>query len=151
MKYWSGDVITKLQPEHIFVFGSNPEGRNGTGTAKAAMKFGAKYGKGRGLQGQTYALVTKNISAGFIEPCTGIMYDDAGFKSVSYDMIQDNIIELYECCLDNPDKWFIIPYKKSDRNLNGYSGLDMFAMFTGIEPLPRNIVFHNSFKEVTDE
>ena len=65
MRCWTGDTITKLEPNYIFVFGSNPEGRHGAGAAKAALKFGAKYGIGRGLQGQTYALVTKNLKEGF--------------------------------------------------------------------------------------
>jgi len=47
----------------IFVFGSNPEGRHGAGAAKTAVeKFGAKYKQGEGLQGNAYALPTKDIS-----------------------------------------------------------------------------------------
>ena len=65
MKCWTGETITQLEPNYVFVFGSNPEGRHGAGAAKAALKFGAKYGIGRGLQGQTYALVTKNLKEGF--------------------------------------------------------------------------------------
>lgn len=46
----------------IFVFGSNPEGRHGAGAAKVAVdRFGAKYGQGEGLQGNSYALPTKDL------------------------------------------------------------------------------------------
>jgi hypothetical protein len=46
----------------IFVFGSNPEGRHGAGAAKTAKeKFGAVYGQGEGLQGNAYALPTKDL------------------------------------------------------------------------------------------
>lgn len=46
----------------IFVFGSNPEGRHGAGAAKTAKeKFGAIYGQGEGLQGNSYALPTKDL------------------------------------------------------------------------------------------
>lgn len=46
---------------HIFVFGSNLAGRHGKGAAKYAKDyFGAKYGKGFGLQGQSYAIPTKD-------------------------------------------------------------------------------------------
>ena len=44
----------------IFVFGSNLAGRHGAGAAKAALNYGAVYGKGIGLVGMTYAIPTKN-------------------------------------------------------------------------------------------
>lgn len=46
----------------IFVFGSNPEGRHGAGAAKVAKdRFRAVYGQGEGLQGNAYALPTKDL------------------------------------------------------------------------------------------
>jgi hypothetical protein len=54
------DNITELAENEIFVFGSNLAGRHGKGAAKdAAKKFGARYGIGIGLCGQTYAIPTK--------------------------------------------------------------------------------------------
>ena len=44
----------------IFVFGSNEAGRHGAGAAKAAKKHGAIYGQGRGRQGDSYAIPTKD-------------------------------------------------------------------------------------------
>jgi hypothetical protein len=45
----------------IFVFGSNLAGRHGAGAAKEALlHYGAKYGQGEGLQGQSYAIPTKS-------------------------------------------------------------------------------------------
>jgi hypothetical protein len=45
----------------IFVFGSNLAGRHGMGAAWQARKHhGAIYGKGEGLQGNSYAIPTKN-------------------------------------------------------------------------------------------
>lgn len=44
----------------IFVFGSNLAGAHGAGAAKQALKYGAKYGKGHGLFGNTYAIPTKD-------------------------------------------------------------------------------------------
>lgn len=52
--------ITKLQPNEIFVFGSNYAGRHGRGAAVMAVKFGARYGLGEGLSGQSYGIPTKN-------------------------------------------------------------------------------------------
>ena len=54
--------IIDLKNNEIFVFGSNESGRHGKGAAKTAMKWGAKYGQGKGLQGKTYAIPTMNAS-----------------------------------------------------------------------------------------
>ena len=45
----------------IFVFGSNKAGRHGKGAAKYALEnHGAIYGQGEGLQGNSYAIPTKD-------------------------------------------------------------------------------------------
>jgi hypothetical protein len=45
----------------IFVFGSNTAGRHGKGAAlHARTHCGAVYGQGEGLQGQSYAIPTKD-------------------------------------------------------------------------------------------
>lgn len=54
--------ITSLEPNEIFVFGSNLSGRHGKGAAKTAMKWGAKYGQAYGLQGRTFGIPTVNAS-----------------------------------------------------------------------------------------
>ena len=47
--------ITRLQPDEIFVFGSNLEGMHGGGAARVAYEaFGTVWGQGVGLQGQRY-------------------------------------------------------------------------------------------------
>lgn len=51
--------ITSLGDNEIFVFGSNAQGMHGGGAAAAAMRqFGAVWGQGEGLQGQSYAIPT---------------------------------------------------------------------------------------------
>lgn len=149
-KYWSGDRITKLEDNQIFVFGSNPEGRHGMGAAKDAMKFGAVYGKGRGLHGQTYALVTKNLTAGYEEKMSHIslIYNKQGKRSVSLEWIKMNILGLYSCARDNPALKFFIVYKSSASNLNGYSSDEIFKTFVDNMDVPDNIYFHNSFRGV---
>ena len=62
-KYYENRVtpshIANLQEGEIFVFGSNPQGFHSGGAAKVAMeRFGAIWGQGEGLQGQSYALPT---------------------------------------------------------------------------------------------
>lgn len=45
----------------IFVFGSNLAGRHGAGSAKEAVKnWGARYGRGVGHIGNSYAIPTKD-------------------------------------------------------------------------------------------
>lgn len=55
----TADLITALEPGQVFVFGSNYAGRHGRGAAQTALHFGAKYGIGEGIRGNTYALPTK--------------------------------------------------------------------------------------------
>lgn len=61
-------LITALDPGEVFVFGSNLAGRHGAGAAKQALKWGALYGRGRGLCGQTYALPTKDQNLRVLPP-----------------------------------------------------------------------------------
>lgn len=52
-------LINELEPGEIFVFGSNIQGMHMGGAARVAYsKFGAEWGNGEGLQGQSYALPT---------------------------------------------------------------------------------------------
>lgn len=51
--------INVLETNEIFVFGSNIQGMHMGGAARVAYsKFGAEWGNGEGLQGQSYALPT---------------------------------------------------------------------------------------------
>lgn len=51
--------VTELEPNEIFVFGSNAGGVHGGGAARIAHdRFGAMWGEGHGLYGQTYAIDT---------------------------------------------------------------------------------------------
>lgn len=55
----SNDRIDHLEENEIFVFGSNASGYHSGGAAAYAMrKFGAIWGQGEGLQGQSYAIPT---------------------------------------------------------------------------------------------
>ena len=61
--------IQSLAPDEVFVFGSNLGGFHGGGAARAAMdKFGAVWGQGIGLQGQSYAIPTMQGGVETIKP-----------------------------------------------------------------------------------
>lgn len=58
MKY-SPEIISNLKQNEIFVFGSNAHGKHCSGAARIAFeKFGAIWGKGVGIQGNSYAIPT---------------------------------------------------------------------------------------------
>lgn len=65
----SSSRITELKPDEIFVFGSNLEGLHGGGAAYLAYrKWGAIWGQGIGLQGQTYGIPTMHGGPDAIRP-----------------------------------------------------------------------------------
>ena len=61
--------ITELNPNEIFVFGSNLAGSHGGGAALLAYnRFGAVWGQGVGLQGQSYGIPTMQGGVETIKP-----------------------------------------------------------------------------------
>ena len=62
-------MISELKENEIFVFGSNLGGFHGGGAARAALnRFGAVWGQGVGLQGQSYAIPTMHGGPETIKP-----------------------------------------------------------------------------------
>ena len=61
--------ISELKPNEIFVFGSNLAGSHGGGAARLAYdRFGAIWGQGVGLQGQSYGIPTMHGGVEVIKP-----------------------------------------------------------------------------------
>ena len=126
---------TKLKSNQIFVFGSNTQGRHGKGSALVAkLYFGAIYGKAYGLQGQSYAIVTKDLTK-------------KSHPSVSVLSIIEQIKKLYEFAEKNTELDFIIAYSGIKVNLNGFSNQEMADMFSEIK-IPKNIVFEYEFSKL---
>lgn len=68
-KEYTPEYITHLEPDDIFVFGSNLEGMHMGGAARVAYnKFGANWGQGVGMQGQSYAIPTMQGGVETIKP-----------------------------------------------------------------------------------
>ena len=66
---YTPEHISALGPNEIFVFGSNLAGQHMGGAARFAHKFfGAEWGKGEGLYGQSYAIPTMHGGADVIKP-----------------------------------------------------------------------------------
>ena len=68
MRY-TPDFITHLNKGEIFVFGSNLKGLHGGGAARVAYeRFGAIWGQGVGMQGQSYGIPTMHGGVDAIKP-----------------------------------------------------------------------------------
>lgn len=133
-KTYSG-MIQNLAPNQVFVFGSNTQGKHGKGTALTAKnKFGAIYGQAEGPQGQSYAIITKDLTKNT-------------HPSRTPEQIKEQIHNLYEYARENPDKEFLVAYSGKGTNLNAYSNQEMADMFSS-EPIPNNIVFEQEFNEL---
>ena len=104
----------------IFVFGSNTAGRHGKGAALTARKkYGAIYGQGYGLQGQSFAIPTK----------TGLL------KTLPLYEIQRYVNMFLDFANSNLDKTFIIT--RIGCGLAGYIDSDISPMF---KDAPKNCI-----------
>lgn len=129
IKHYTGNIPD--EPDVIFVFGSNPEGRHGAGAAKTArLYFGAKYGQGEGPQGRSYAIPTKDLR----------VTENHGFRSISAERITQSIRTFYAHARQYPGRRFMIAYRNTyTRSLNGYTGIEMIRMFKAAGPIPDNV------------
>lgn len=133
MKY-TPQKITELSHNQIFVFGSNTEGRHGAGAAAAAMRFGAIMGQPRGLQGQSFAIVTKDLSL--------------GVRSIPVAVVQQEIRYFIDWAIAHPEKEFLVT--EIGCGLAGYTVAEMASPFwewfgRNLTLLPGHIVLPKSF------
>ena len=131
--------ISSLEPNEVFVFGSNLQGWHGGGAAAAAMRyFGAIWEQGVGMQGQSYAIPTMHGGVDVIKPyveqfisyarehqdkvfyVTRIGCGIAGFKD-------EEIAPLFQDALDLPN--VALPREFVEELLRGYN------MFEEDEPI----------------
>ena len=87
------ELVEKLEPNQIFVFGSNLLGNHIGGAANVAFhEFGARWGVGEGLTGQTYALPTL----------------DEVHKKVTLDALYDSFVKFLKCVSSHQNREFIM-------------------------------------------
>lgn len=126
--------ITKLEPNQIFVFGANTQGRHGKGSAFWAYKHaGAIRGKGYGTQGQSFGIVTKDLHK-MVHP------------SIESWKIISQINDLYIYARKHPELQFMVAYSTAP-NLNGYTPQEMANMFAHPN-MPHNMVFEEEFSKL---
>ena len=142
-KVYQGNIVP--EENTIFVFGSNPEGRHGAGSAKVAKEqFGAIYGQGEGLQGNAYAL-----------PTTELRYekqDKYSRFSMNPNDIVENIKRMYQCAREHPDKNFKVAYRnrKDEKTLCGYTSeqlMELFKEAVGDGDYPDNVWFSQEWAD----
>lgn len=105
------NIITSLQPNEVFVFGSNLAGRHGAGAARTAMQWGAIYGRGWGLFGQTYALPLL----------------DEKLNKLPLSRIEEGVIALNTCAEARPSTTFLVT--EVGCGLAGFSVSDIAPLF----------------------
>lgn len=111
----SNMMIASLDPDVYFVFGSNIEGRHGTGAALGArLFFGAKYGVGEGVTGRAYALPT--------------LYRP--YWPLPLEHIEKNVQKFREFVESHPNLYFAVTAIGTRRA--GYEDKDIAPMFKGI-------------------
>ena len=121
----SPDRINNLKENEIFVFGSNLQGSHGGGAAAiAANKFGAIWGQGVGLQGQSYGIPTMHGGIDEIKP-----YVD----------------EFIEFAKQNPNLKFLVT--RIGCGIAGFSEEEMAPLFKEAISL-ENVYLPNTFRDI---
>ena len=119
------DNIETLRPGEVFVFGSNLQGQHAGGAARIAVeRFGAVWGQGVGLQGQSYAIPTMQGGVETIKPYV------------------DDFLQFADC---HPDLKFYVT--RIGCGIAGFRDEEIAPLFAGAIGLP-NVCLPASFWKV---
>lgn len=125
---YTPEKVTTLLPNQIFVFGSNYAGRHGRGAAKVAVnKFGARYGQGTGLMGQSYGIATKGRK----------------LEILSLLQIQVQVEKFLRFAKEHPELEFLVT--RIGCGLAGYKDKEIAPFFRGYTP---NVILPESFSKL---
>ncbi len=119
--------VTTLEPNQVFVFGSNLAGFHGAGAARMALQWGAIYGRGLGLNGQTYAIATK----------------DRQIATLPLSAIAKQVGEFLAFAASRPELEFLVT--KIGCGLAGYSPAEIKTCFDRRE-IPANVALPKEFQ-----
>ncbi|MDZ5448926.1 A1S_2505 family phage non-structural protein [Labrys sedimenti] len=115
----------------IFVFGSNLRGAHGKGAAlHARQHHGAIYGQGEGLQGNSYAIPTK----------------DEWIRSLNLYQIELGVVRFKDFATSYPELTFRLT--PIGCGLAGYKPEQIAPMFKGA---PSNVIIPDEFKPWIEE
>ena len=127
------DNITQLKPGQVFVFGSNEVGVHGAGAARLANeRFGAVRGIGWGLQGQSFAIPTKN----------------AMIRTLIIPVIDNYVWKFLAFARSKPELTFLVT--EVGCGLAGYKPCDIAPMFEGAKSLS-NVHLPRKFWDVLND
>ena len=111
----------------IFVFGSNLAGRHGAGAALYAKEHhGAIYGQGQGLQGNSYAIPTK----------------DGKLRTLPVSLIREYVLDFQKFALQH--RYLEFEVTAIGCGLAGYEPKDIAPLFRNMPP---NVYLPDVFKE----
>jgi hypothetical protein len=118
--------------DKIFVFGSNLAGRHGAGAASAARRYhGAVYGRGQGLQGNSYAIPTKGWD----------------LRPLPLDRIQGEVSDFLQFARNHPELTFRVT--RIGCGFAGYTNEEIAPFFKGH---PSNVEFVSPvWKKILEE
>ena len=105
-------MIRTFDAQMIFCFGSNLRGRHGAGAARdAVQRFGAIEGQGEGVQGNSYAIPTK----------------DGNIQTLPLDQIERHVARFIDFARAHPEKCFQVT--RIGCGLAGYKDADIAPFF----------------------
>ncbi len=121
------EMINELKENQIFVFGSNLAGIHGGGAAFDALsKFGAIYGQGIGLQGNSYGIPTK----------------DDNIETLPLDIIEKHIVDFIDFAKTHLELEFLVT--QVGCGLAGYSIEQISSIFKKYD-LSKNVILPEAF------
>lgn len=124
---YTPEHIKELEKGQVFVFGSNLAGAHGGGAAAAAVRyFGAVWGQGVGMQGQSYAIPTMHGGVDVIKP-----YVD----------------EFIQYAKEHPELTFLVT--RIGCGIAGFRDEEIAPLFSDALAL-RNVLIPKSFVDVLD-
>ena len=119
-------MITSLNHDEFFVFGSNLAGRHGAGAAlQARDHFGAQYGIGEGITGRSYAFPSL----------------DEHLRQRTRRKLEASRDRLYKACAEYASYRFLLT--KVGCGLGGYEENYMRSLFTDA---PNNLILPEDWR-----
>jgi hypothetical protein len=124
------DIIDSLQPNEVFVYGSNQFASHGGGAAKVAhTSFGA---------------VMNDIPIGLVDQSYGIITTSFLDVKITHDFVADQVKVLYGFAALRPDLIFFVT--KIGTGIAGWPLEDIAAIFRSLEFMrPANIILPQPF------